>query len=329
MRRMSVDVTAIPVEPPLEWFTPPAEIPVDKRVTIEDTGRVYGYIALWNACHVGMGDCVAPPQGSPSEYDLAHTGETMTAEGELIATANIGGGVGHFGEGTAQAAARYHGDTTSQLMRVRYGEDAKGLWFAGALWPDVTQLEVQRIRATSLSGDWRWVYGLRDGKSGMDFTGAVLVNIPGFPLQSTGGVSTEPGVLRNMVASLIPDTDQLFQVGCVECNPEGESMCDCKKSQPKTKRTVAAIVEPFSPEEVMNVIDEIVTVHAIATIEELLSILRPKAENGDVETSDIEPDEEAPTIDEEAIDAAAVMAAISDLKTDFANLKASVLAQSV
>lgn len=330
---MSLDLSAIPIEPPREWFTPPSDIPTDRRVTIEDSGRVYGYIALWNACHVGMPDCTPPPKGSPSDYDLAHTGMTMTAEGEEIPTANIGGGVGHFGEGTAQQAARYHGDVTSQLMRVQYGEDDQGLWFAGALWPDVTELEVQRIRATSLSGDWRWVYGYRAGDNGaMDFTGAVLVNVPGFPLEADGGVSTQPGTYVDLAASLLPTAEKVFTAGCVECQPEGVRMCDCEKKS--VEQIVAAIVEPTSPEEVANIIDEVVTTHAIMTIEDLLSILRPKADNADVDTSDVEEDAPADTSADDGgpLDAdlgAQLTKKIDELTTEFANLKSALLADSV
>lgn len=199
-----VDGTEIPLEPPAEWFTPPpGGIPTDRRLTIDAGGRVYGYIALWNACHVGMEGCVAPPQGSPSDYALAHTGETMTAEGELVATGNIGGSVGHAPEDlTPWDAASWYDNTATQLMRVAYGEDEHGLWYAGALWPHITDQGIAELRASSISGDWRWEAAWRNTDAGgFDYCGAVLVNAPGFPLEAAGGVSTEQGFMQSLAAS--------------------------------------------------------------------------------------------------------------------------------
>ena len=57
------------------------------------------------------------------------------------------------------------------MMRVRYGEDSTGLWFAGALWPDVSELDVARIQASAISGDWRPVALWRRGQTAHDFVG--------------------------------------------------------------------------------------------------------------------------------------------------------------
>lgn len=285
---MPFDTTQILLNPPADWFTPPESgIPLDRRVTIEASGRVYGYIALWNACHVGMEGCVSPPKGSPSDYALAHHGETMTAEGDLIATANIGGGAGHYdGNGDPVAAVEHYDNTNTQLMRVKYGEDEQGLWFAGSLWPDVSELDVERIRATALSGDWRWVSGYRTTTSGAyDFTGAVLVNIPGFPLEANGGVSTRDGFMQDIAASMKADVAICEIDNAIDNQSTEVSMTDCT-----CKETTAAIVEPLDPEGVATVIEEIIAKHAIASVEELLSILRPKAEGDDVTTNTVEED---------------------------------------
>lgn len=224
----------IPVHPPRAWFEKPAEgIPTDKRITITADGRVFGYIALWDTCHMGMGQCTRPPKGSPSNYEYAHQGETLTAEGDLIATAVIGGGAGHAPmDADTALVPKYYESIDHQLMRVRYGEDENGLWFAGALWPNVEELEVAQIRASSISGDWRWHAAWRKGGAGYDFAGACLVNIPGFPMHKPGHVNSESGSPYALAASATYTT--------IIGDEEDTSMCDgscgtctCGKSEEK------------------------------------------------------------------------------------------------
>ena len=191
----------VPLNPPKDWFEHPGSIPTDRRITITPDGRVYGYVSLWDTCHAGLPGCVKPPKGSPSNYGFAHQGETMTAEGDLIATANIGGGAGHAPLDHG-APAQFYENTSTQLMRVRYGEDQNGLWFSGALWPNVNDFDVARIRASSISGDWRWMGSWRDTGSGYDFAGACFVNIPGFPMANAGDVALSDGEMRNIAASV-------------------------------------------------------------------------------------------------------------------------------
>lgn len=196
-------MSKIPLSPPAAWFERPEEgIPTDKRITIEPEGRVYGYIALWNTCHVGLGGCTQPPKGSPSNYDYAHQGETLTAEGELIKTAVIAGGTTHAPVDMNTAAVpEYYENTGTQLMRVRYGEDDDGLWFAGALWPEVNDLQVAQIRASSVSGDWRFHAAWRRSGGQYDFAGSCFVNIPGFPMDSKGGINDRSGEPYAIAAS--------------------------------------------------------------------------------------------------------------------------------
>lgn len=240
-----VDGVEVPLAPPAEWFTPPAGgIPTERRVTIDAGGRVYGYIAMWNACHVGMDGCVPPPQGSPSDYALAHPGETMTAEGDLIPTGNIGGSVGHAPDDLdAWNAASWYDNSATQLMRVQYGEDDTGLWFAGALWPHITEQGIAELRASSISGDWRWEAAWRntDG-GGYDYTGAVLVNHPGFPIEAGGGVSTEAGFLQSIAASARRDGFHgIVAVGdtYITTDTEGDTMTAASTAQADTTSTTA------------------------------------------------------------------------------------------
>lgn len=224
----------IPLHPPKSWFSPPESgIPVDKRITIEADGRVYGYIATWDTCHVGLAGCTRPPKGSPTDYEYAHQGETMTADEGLIATAVIGGGAGHAPMDMETAAVpSYYDNTGTQLMRVKYGEDQHGLWFAGALWPNVEDLQVEQIRASSISGDWRWHAAWRKtGDGGHDFAGACLVNIPGFPMRSSSSVGDRSGRPFALAASALTDDELIVSDGevfdSINADIEGGDMSDC------------------------------------------------------------------------------------------------------
>lgn len=197
-----------PLHPPASWFDRPAEIPTDRRITLErddagqPTGRVYGYVALYDTCHAGAPGCVTPPRQSPSNFEYAHQGQTQTEDGALIATANIGGsGHADLKAGPEAAAAHYQEHISTQMMRVRYGSDDAGIWFSGALWPDVSELDVAHILASPVSGDWRWLNSWRETDAGYDFAGACFVSLPGFAMANAGEVATAAGSMRTLAAS--------------------------------------------------------------------------------------------------------------------------------
>ena len=184
----------IPLYPPASWFEHPGEIPTDRRITVTAAGQVFGYVALWDQCHLTMGGCVNPPKGSPTNYRMALTGETQTEDGTIVATANIGGGAGHAHPSSdPNVAAEFYADTSTQLMRVVYGEDEKGVWFAGALWPDVSELDIAHIQASAISGDWRPVALWRRGESAYDFVGSCFVNVGGYATAADGSIGSESG----------------------------------------------------------------------------------------------------------------------------------------
>ena len=241
-----------PLHPPKSWFEHPGDIPTDRRITITAEGRVYGYIALRDVCHVGMPGCVKPPMESPSNFEFAHQGETMTAEGDIISTANIGGGAGHadMGANVAQAA-EFYANTQTQLMRVRYGVDDAGLWFSGALWPDVDELTIEHIRASPISGDWRFLGQWRKSAAGHEFAGAALVNIPGYHMKNAGNVASVSGVPEAIAAaaaakdaespSLVEDANGnlLTTYSDTDEPREGAMSCNCQNQPESTEQTDA------------------------------------------------------------------------------------------
>jgi hypothetical protein len=168
-----------PVCPPLEWFRDP-KLTEPTPLTVTDDGHVYGHVAQWNVCHIGNpagpGVCVTAPK-SPTGYAQFHLGELVTDEGEAIAVGQLTIDTGHAPLGTTPKQAVAHYDNTGTVVaHVRCGEDRHGIWFAGAVCPDVGESLLRKFRGAKISGDWRKVNGR------IDMIGAHCVNIPGFPI---------------------------------------------------------------------------------------------------------------------------------------------------
>lgn len=188
-----------PTRPPKAWFSNPNFDPEDGRlveildrrgdrviggkyacpITVEASGRVYGHIAPWGVCHTGAtGSCVLAPK---SKVDYAHfkRGQHIeTAEGERIRVGVITADTGHAPtSGINAAAAMAHYDNTAfACADVGIGEDEYGIWVAGAVRPDVTEEQIRKLTAASISGDWRTLGGQ------LELVAALCVNQPGFPL---------------------------------------------------------------------------------------------------------------------------------------------------
>ncbi len=168
----------IPVAPPRKFFEPPTGRPGPYKITAD--GRISGWLALWDSCHMGepggAGVCVAPPR-SGTGYSLFHLGEIETAEGDLVPTGKITLGTGHASlQASRNAAAAHYDNTGTVVADVRVGEDGHGIWFSGALRPGTTPEQVRALRAASLSGDWRRY------RNALELVAALAVNVPGFPI---------------------------------------------------------------------------------------------------------------------------------------------------
>lgn len=167
---------AAPAAPPKAWFDEP-KMDRPEPLHIEDDGRVWGLVASWDTCHVGIGDsCVKPPK-SLTSYAYFHTGEVKTAEGDRIAVGRLTYGGGHAAPNLGYRAAAEHYDRTSNTgAYVRAGENQFGIWVAGMLAPDVDDAAVMKMRAAPLSGDWRRV------GANLEMVAALHVNTAGFPI---------------------------------------------------------------------------------------------------------------------------------------------------
>lgn len=145
-------------------------------VTVTDDGYVFGHLAAWGTCHVGVkGACVTPPN-SAHDYAYFRTGAIRTTEGD-IPVGQITMGTGHASLSADPAATLAHYDNTGTCVAdVACGEDEYGIWVAGVLRPDVTAKQVAALRGSALSGDWRRIGG------SMELVAALAVNVPGFPV---------------------------------------------------------------------------------------------------------------------------------------------------
>jgi hypothetical protein len=161
--------------PPLSWFTNPG-LEGPTPLTVTDDGRVYGHVATWGVCHVGLPGCVTAPQ-SNTDYAYFMVGAERTAEGVDVPVGKLTVGGGHaHPEAGYQAAAAHYDDAGTAVASVFAGEDAHGIWVAGRVVPGATDEQVDALRRSPLSGDWRRIGG------NLELVAAHAVNVPGFPV---------------------------------------------------------------------------------------------------------------------------------------------------
>lgn len=196
-----------PAAPPREWFNDP-KLTGPTPLHIGDDGRVYGHVAVWDACHVGIGSsCVKPPK-SRTNYAYFHTGEVRADDGSRIPVGRLTYGGGHAQPNLGYAAAAEHYDRTSNTgAYVVAGEDEYGIWVAGTLSPDADDAAVRQMRAAPLSGDWRRIGG------NLEMVAALHVNTAGFPIPRAMAASLEGGVLD--AAEDIDDVVSLVAAGAL------------------------------------------------------------------------------------------------------------------
>jgi hypothetical protein len=167
---------AAPLAPPSAWFANPG-LKGPTRLTIDEDGHVYGHLAQWKVCHVGIGNsCVMAPK-TRTEYSLFRQGTVICDDGTEAPIGKITLGTGHANERWGIMPSREHYDNTGWAAAVvNVGEDRHGIWVNGALTNTMTPERIAELRAASLSGDWRSVNG------NLELIAALAVNNPGFPV---------------------------------------------------------------------------------------------------------------------------------------------------
>lgn len=179
---------------PSAWFVDP-ELPMPTPVTVTREGRVFGHIAQWGVCHIGLGlsiglndTCTEAPH-SPTNYAYYRTGVVDTDQGE-IPVGNLTMGIGHAPDkASARATIAHYDNVNAVVADVVTGEDEHGIWFSGAMRPNLTDDQIRAFKGATLSGDWRTIGGE------LELVAALAVNVPGFgiprlSLAASGGRQT-------------------------------------------------------------------------------------------------------------------------------------------
>lgn len=190
----SLATAAPPVaRPPLEWFQKP-DLDRVTPLTVSDTGRVFGHIAPWGVCHVGLPGCVTPPS-SPSGYSYFTQGDQPLDDGSFMPVGTLTVGGGHADAQLAWRPALEHYDNVgTAVAKVTAGEDEFGIWVAGWILPRTTPEQLDAFRASPVSGDWRRIGGA------LEMIAVCSVNSAGFPVPRAR-VAFSNGHQRTLVGS--------------------------------------------------------------------------------------------------------------------------------
>jgi hypothetical protein len=227
-RLLALVAAAAPTEPPAEWFADP-QLDAPTALTITDDGRVFGHLALWGTEHTAMPG-MTPPR-SRSGYAHFHVGAVRTNDGQDVAVGHLTLDTGHAPlRGITPTEALAHYDHTGTAWAdVRAGEDAYGIWVAGACRPELSDEVLRAARSAPLSGDWRKLGGE------WEMIAALSVNVPGFP------------VPRAMAASAGGECVALVAAGALAVRRRGHTTLRGVDIGSSVREAVSEALKPLAP----------------------------------------------------------------------------------
>lgn len=160
------------------------EFPGNTPFTVTDpdeTGwrRVFGHLATWDTCHVGIpGVCTTAPRSSTDPaYALFHQHQYPIAEGGYIDVGVMMLGTGHASLGASRMEATKHYDKPDMIgAYVRAYDGEHGIWVSGVARDTLTSSGLRELRTNPPSGDWRQYNGR------LELIAACAVAVPGFPV---------------------------------------------------------------------------------------------------------------------------------------------------
>lgn len=166
-----------PLAPPRDWFFRP-EPPHKQPLTVTEAGEVYGHLATWDQCHMGIFNSCILAKPSPSSYAFFNNGGIRTAEGEIVQVGRVIVGDGHADVYlSAHQANEFYGRTGLVAAFVRAIDGRHGIWLSGAVRSDCPAERVRDMLANPPSGDWRPKLS-----RGLELIAALSVPVQGFPI---------------------------------------------------------------------------------------------------------------------------------------------------
>lgn len=207
-RSSTIIASGIPGAPPIDWFQDPGLTELTP-LTVTDEGRVFGHLAGWGVRHRGLNGHITPPRSHSGYADfLLHS--ARAADGDEVRTVAVGNltmGTNHADLSLNSSGAKEHYDSTGSVVaQTAMGEDALGVWYAGAILPDVDDLRLRRFMSCGLSGDWR-----QSDQGSLELCAALSVPVPGFPIPRARVASGVPLALV-AAGALVPRADAVASV---------------------------------------------------------------------------------------------------------------------
>lgn len=241
---------SIPVNPPKAFFENP-KLTEPTMLTVTKEGRIFGHVAAWKSCHIGyLNQCVQPPR-SRNNYQDFNRRPVETAEGEIVYAGPLTFGVGHASlVASAKQTKQHYDNVNAQIGQIVTGEDEHGIWFSGALNPDIDEVKLRKLKSSAVSGDWRR----------SDLQGVLVVNIPGFPIPRAEARMHKDQPFALVAAGvLVDDIDEIISEGetMTEETPEANKEID-KEIQQDLKSTFENLIgkDPEKVAELRNYINE-------------------------------------------------------------------------
>ena len=189
----SAALTVTEPRPPLQWFANP-QLTELTPLTVTDDGRVFGHIAGWETCHVGLPGCVTPP-ASQTGYSYFHVGEQRTEDGAVVPVGTLTVGGGHADAQLGfRAAAEHYDNVGAAVARVVAYDDDYGIAVAGWMLPNADAVRREQFMSSPVSGDWRRIGG------SLEMIAVCAVNSPGFPVPRAR-VAFSNGAQRTLVGA--------------------------------------------------------------------------------------------------------------------------------
>lgn len=240
---------------PSEWFEDPKlDKPTSMSFRTDERGtEVWGHLAEWETCHIGInGVCTVAPS-SATDYAYFALGQVETDKGP-VRVGNLTIGTGHAPHRLGAVPTIEHYDNTGTVWAdVAIGEDEFGIWYHGWVRPGTSEETLYAAKASGkVSGDWREV--VRDSGE-LELVAALSVNVEGFQ-KTKPSIGLVAGAQVSLVAAGVVEPER-SKSATVKVNLAEEdikqiaaALADETEARVKRRQRMAELREEFGKEKV-------------------------------------------------------------------------------